>query len=178
MPISCRWSWPCAASSDGVLLNAVGIAVRDLLLLSARVWGSGVGTRRTPAGRAVVAGGWLLSHADNGFRRGAVRLRCAQDLYHRIHSVRRGRRSRHALGAKYKAATGDVPPEPDWYQTSHGTSWGATSSGVLVSTASSRHCRRRSAPTASQSSSSSVAEAVRERRWWRRRWWRGGGGSW
>ena len=125
--------------------------------------------------RAVVAGGWLLSHADNGFRRGAVRLRCAQDLYTTYipfavaggspTSGRPSTKRPRVTFRRSRTGTGDVA----WHKLGRNLFWGASFDSFESALSSSI-----SAYTASQSSSSSSSgRQLEQRRWWRRRWWVG-----
>ena len=134
-----------------------GLPFAIFFLVSARVWGSGVGTRRTPAGRELwsqVGGFYRMLTTDSAESRFDFAAR--KDLYTAYIPFAVAGGVAALWAAKYKAATGDVPPEPNWYQTSHGTSWGATSSGgANFDSFESALSSSISAYTASQSSSSS-----------------------
>lgn len=134
-----------------------GLPFALFALLSAGSWKSGVGMRRTAAGRQLwsESGGFhrmlATDSAESRFDFSARR-----DLYTAYipYAVAGGAAA--AWAAKYQAATGQPAPDPGWYQSSSGGNWGSESSGgATFDSFDSALASSIGAYTASQSSSSS-----------------------
>ena len=147
----------CGFAGWGFPMTLWGLPFAAFFLFSARSWSRGVGTRRTPAGRELwsQAGGFhRMLTTDSAEARFDFAAR--KDLYAAYVPFAIAGGAAALWAAKYKTATGQVPPQPDWYHTSSNTSWASASSGgASFDSFKSALSSSIGAYTASQSSSSS-----------------------
>jgi hypothetical protein len=107
-----------------------GLPFAAFFLLSLPAWRSGVGTRRSPAGRQLwsEAGGFhRMLATDSAESRFDFSAR--KDLYTAYIPFAVAGGAAAAWAAKYRAATGQVPPEPGWYHSSSSSNFTSSSSG-------------------------------------------------
>ena len=108
-----RWGFP---------ITMWGLPFAVFFAFTVRSWADGVGTRRTPAGRQLwsQAGGFhrLLStdSAETRFDFGA-----RKDLYSAYVPFAVAAGAAALWAKKYRDTTGDVAPQPDWYNSSSTT---------------------------------------------------------
>jgi hypothetical protein len=157
-----RWGFP---------ITLWGLPFAVFFVVSRPVWGSGVGTRRTAAGRQLwseVGGFHRMLATDSAESRFDFSAR--KDLYTAYIPFAVAGGAAALWAAKYQAATGQVPPQPGWYHSSSGTGWTSSSSGgASFDSFESALSSSIGAYTASQSSSSSSGGGGGGG---------GGGGSW
>ncbi|MEI6466168.1 MAG: DUF2207 domain-containing protein, partial [Verrucomicrobiota bacterium] len=116
-----RWGFP---------ITLWGLPFAVFFVVSRPVWGSGVGTRRTAAGRQLwseVGGFHRMLATDSAESRFDFSAR--KDLYTAYIPFAVAGGAAALWAAKYQAATGQVPPQPGWYHSSSGTGWTSSSSG-------------------------------------------------
>ena len=147
-----------------------GLPFAVFFLLSTRVWTPGIGLRRTATGRQLwseVGGFHRMLATDSAESRFDFSAR--RDLYTAYIPFAIASGTAALWAAKYQAATGQVPPQPGWYQTSSGTGRSSSASGDTgFDSFESALSSSIGAYTASQSSSSSGGGGGGG----------GGGGSW
>lgn len=134
-----------------------GLPFAVFFVLTAAGWRSGVGSRRTAAGRQLwsqIGGFHRMLATDSAESRFDFAAR--KDLYTAYIPFAVAGGVAALWARKYQAATQQVPPQPDWYESSSGTSWhSSTGGGASFDSFESALSSSISAYTASQSSSSS-----------------------
>ncbi|WP_099251501.1 DUF2207 domain-containing protein, partial [Mycobacterium sp. shizuoka-1] len=134
-----------------------GLPFAVFFVISARSWTDGVGSRRTPAGRELwsQAGGFYrMLSTDSAESRFDFAAR--KDLYTAYIPFAVAGGVAALWARKYQAATNQPPPDPDWYDSSPGTTWhSAGGGGASFDSFESALSSSIGAYTASQSSSSS-----------------------
>ena len=107
---------------SGFPITLWGLPFAAFFLVSLLAWRSGVGTRRTPAGRQLwseVGGFHRMLATDSAESRFDFSAR--KDLYTAYIPFAIAGGTAALWAAKYQAATGQVPPQPGWYHSSSGT---------------------------------------------------------
>ncbi|MBU3751758.1 MAG: DUF2207 domain-containing protein, partial [Mycobacterium sp.] len=107
-----------------------GLPFAVFFLLSTGAWKSGVGKRRTAAGRQLwsqVGGFHRMLATDSAESRFDFAAR--KDLYTAYVPFAVAGGAAAAWAAKYQAATGQPPPDPSWYHSSSGSGWTSSSVG-------------------------------------------------
>ncbi len=133
-----------------------GLPFAMFFLVSLPAWRSGVGMRRTAAGRQLwseVGGFHRMLATDSAESRFDFSAR--KDLYAAYVPFAVAGGAAALWAAKYQAATGQPPPEPGWYHSSSGSSWSSSAGGASFDSFESALSSSIGAYTASQSSSSS-----------------------
>ncbi|NBP86022.1 MAG: DUF2207 domain-containing protein, partial [Mycobacteriaceae bacterium] len=107
-----------------------GLPFALFFLVSVRAWRAGVGTRRTAAGRQLwseVGGFHRLLATESAESRFDFAGR--RDLYTAYIPFAVAGGAAAVWAAKYRAATGELPPQPGWYHTTSGAGWTSASAG-------------------------------------------------
>ncbi|MCB0923256.1 MAG: DUF2207 domain-containing protein, partial [Mycobacterium sp.] len=101
-----------------------GAPFAAFFLLSLPAWRPGVGMRRTAAGRQLWSetGGFHRMLATNSAE-SRFDFSARKDLYTAYIPFAVAGGAAAAWAAKYRAETGQPPPEPGWYHASSGTAW-------------------------------------------------------
>jgi uncharacterized membrane protein YgcG len=116
--VCCFFTWL------GIPFTAWGLPFAAFFLFTARSWTSGVGTRRTEAGRELwsQAGGFhRLLATDSAETRFDFSAR--KDLYTAYVPFAVAAGVATLWAKKYETTTGAPAPQPDWYQPSSSTGW-------------------------------------------------------